>query len=63
MRSFLMSSLPIVIHIVFEVFYAILFQLEEVMEKETYKKAREILEKFDPERFKALEVRKSFVNL
>ena len=32
------------------------FQLEEVMEKETYKKAREILEKFDPERFEKLEV-------
>ncbi|KAK7495623.1 hypothetical protein BaRGS_00013070 [Batillaria attramentaria] len=29
--------------------------LEEVMEKETYKKAREILEKFDPTRFKKLE--------
>ena len=33
-----------------------LFQLEEVMEKETYKKAKEILEKFDPARFKNLEV-------
>ena len=32
------------------------FQLEEVMEKETYKKAKDILEKFDPERFKKLEV-------
>ncbi|XP_069119840.1 endoplasmic reticulum junction formation protein lunapark-B-like isoform X1 [Argopecten irradians] len=29
--------------------------LEEVMEKETYKKAREILQKFDPARFKELE--------
>ena len=29
--------------------------LEEVMEKETYKKAKEILEKFDPDRFKKLE--------
>lgn len=29
--------------------------LEDVMEKETYKKAREILEKFDPTRFKKLE--------
>ncbi|XP_076453207.1 endoplasmic reticulum junction formation protein lunapark-like [Babylonia areolata] len=29
--------------------------LEDVMEKETYKKAREILEKFDPARFKKLE--------
>ena len=36
------------------------FQLEDVMEKETYKKAKEILEKFDPARFKQLEV--SFVN-
>ena len=26
--------------------------LEEVMENETYKKAKEILEKFDPDRFK-----------
>ncbi len=33
-----------------------MFQLEEVMEKETYKKAKEILEKFDPARFKKLEV-------
>ena len=31
-------------------------QLEDVMEKETYKKAKEILEKFDPARFKKLEV-------
>ncbi|XP_070175331.1 endoplasmic reticulum junction formation protein lunapark-A-like isoform X2 [Littorina saxatilis] len=29
--------------------------LEDVMEKETYKKAKEILEKFDPARFKKLE--------
>ncbi|XP_060078071.1 endoplasmic reticulum junction formation protein lunapark-B-like isoform X2 [Ylistrum balloti] len=29
--------------------------LEDVMEKETYKKAREILQKFDPARFKELE--------
>ncbi|XP_067686288.1 endoplasmic reticulum junction formation protein lunapark-B-like [Haliotis asinina] len=29
--------------------------LEDVMEKETYKKAKEILEKFDPARFKQLE--------
>lgn len=29
--------------------------LEEVMDKETYKKAKEILEKFDPARFKELE--------
>ncbi|XP_025081983.1 endoplasmic reticulum junction formation protein lunapark-B-like isoform X2 [Pomacea canaliculata] len=29
--------------------------LEEVMEKETYKKAKEILEKYDPARFKQLE--------
>ena len=32
------------------------FQLEDVMEKETYKKAKEILEKFDPARFKEIEV-------
>ena len=32
------------------------WQLEDVMEKETYKKAKEILEKFDPARFKELEV-------
>lgn len=31
-------------------------QLEEVMEKETYKKAKEILEKYDPDRFKKVEV-------
>ncbi|KAL5010870.1 hypothetical protein ScPMuIL_013175 [Solemya velum] len=30
--------------------------LEEVMEKETYKKAKEILEKYDPSRFRQLEV-------
>ena len=32
------------------------FQLEEVMENETYKKAKEILERFDPERHKKLMV-------
>ncbi|KAH3704298.1 endoplasmic reticulum junction formation protein lunapark-B-like [Dreissena polymorpha] len=32
--------------------------LEDVMEKETYKKAKEILEKFDPARFKELEAPK-----
>ena len=31
-------------------------QLEDVMETETYKKAKEILEKFDPVRFRKLEV-------
>lgn len=36
--------------------------LEDVMEKETYKKAREILEKFDPARFKKLEKPPSPVN-
>lgn len=30
--------------------------LENVMEKETYKKAKEILEKYDPDRFKELEL-------
>lgn len=32
--------------------------LEDVMEKETYKKAKEILEKFDPARFKEIETPK-----
>ena len=31
------------------------------MEKETYKKAKEILERFDPEKYKKMEVRKRFV--
>lgn len=40
-----------------------LYQLEEVMEKETYKKAKEILEKFDPARFRELEVYIIIINL
>ena len=47
--------------IVYIYIYFVCVQLEDVMEKETYKKAREILEKFDPARFKKLEVSPAFL--
>ena len=31
-------------------------QLEDVMDKETYKKAKEILQRFDPEKLSVIEV-------
>ena len=42
--------------------FMVYVQLEDVMETETYKKAKDILEKFDPERYKQLEVNQIWFN-
>ena len=55
-REEIVSSVTLLVMCRSKVKLVFIFQLEEVMENETFKKAKDILQRFDPEKLKSFQL-------